>query len=331
MRFSKSLLFLIMCVTVSSAQEKEQKMSLLLMGDRFEFTTVSDDKNLGKRAIDSAILEIKRIDSLISEWIPSSETSLINDNAGIKPVKVSDELFNLIERSIKVSEITSGAFDITFASVNNIYQFDRQEHALPAPDTIRSLVKKVGYERIFLSREARTVMLAEQGMKIGFGGIGQGYAANKAKEMMREMGIKSGVVNASGDIVAWGKREDGSDWEVGIGDPKNPEKYIAWLKAAETAIVTSGNYEKFFTTKGIRYGHIIDPRTGYPSTGLKSVTIICPEVELADALATGVFVLGEKEGMELIEQLRGIECVLVNDKDEIKTSSGVQLNYYSGK
>ncbi len=314
-----------------SAQEPTYKETLILMGDRFEITAVHPDSSLCRKAVDAAIEEISRIENLISEWKPTSETSRINDNAGIQPIQVSMELFDLIVRSIKVSALAGGAFDISFAPMNNLYQFDRQEHALPSQEQINSWVQKVGYQKIIMDEVEVSVFLPEKGMRLGFGGIGQGYAANRAKEVMMKMGIKNGVVNASGDITAWGKKEDGKDWQVGIGDPKNSNQYIAWLAANDIAITTSGNYEKFFTSNGKRYGHVIDPRIGYPATGLKSVTIICPDAELADALDTAIFVIGEKEGLELIEQLKGVECIIVNDKDEIITSSNLQLNYYSTK
>lgn len=310
-------------------QSQFHHRELILMGDRFEITAVHEDSTLCRKAVDAAIAEISRIENLISEWKPDSETSKVNDNAGIQPVSVSIELFDLIFRSVKVSRLTGGAFDITFAPMNNIYKFDKQEHPLPSQEQISEWKQKVGFRNIVMDETYKTVFLPEKGMKIGFGGIGQGYAANRAKEVMLKTGIENGVVNASGDILAWGKRDDGKDWEVGIGNPKNPKEHIAWLKAADIAVTTSGNYEKYFLSNGIRHGHVIDPRTGYPSTGLKSVTIICPDAELADALDTAVFVLGEKDGLKLAEQLKDVECIIINDRDEVATTSGIQLNYYS--
>ncbi|MDX5345872.1 MAG: FAD:protein FMN transferase, partial [Hymenobacteraceae bacterium] len=147
----------------------------------------------------------------------------------------------------------------------------------------------------------------------------------------QQMGIKSGVVNASGDIYAWGKQPDGKPWYVGIGDPVEKDKVFSWLSASETAIVTSGNYEKFVMFNGTRYAHIIDPRTGWPSSEVKSVTIICPNAELADALSTGVFVLGPKEGLNLINQLKGVECIMITANDEIVTSDNLKLNFYKNQ
>jgi thiamine biosynthesis lipoprotein len=166
-------------------------------------------------------------------------------------------------------------------------------------------------------------------MKIGFGAIGKGYAANKALEVMSKMGLTGALVNASGDLITWGKDEDGKDWKIGISNPKEKDKIFSWLSIGETAVVTSGNYEKFVTFNGKRYSHIIDPRTGYPVSGLSSVTIICPNAELADALATSVFVLGKEKGLELINKLNGIECILVTDDQKMLTSSNLQLEYHN--
>ncbi len=334
MRYKGSALFIVFFSLFFSdgfTRPRLHHRELILMGDRFEITAVHEDSVLCKKAVKAAIAEISRIENLISEWKPDSETSRINDNAGVRPVSVSIELFDLIFRSIKVSLLTDGAFDITFAPMNNIYKFDKQEHPLPSKEHVSEWKQKVGFRNIIMDETYKTVFLPEKGMKIGFGGIGQGYAANRAKEVMLKTGIENGVVNASGDILAWGKRDDGKDWEVGIGNPKNPREHIAWLKADDIAITTSGNYEKYFMSNGMRYGHVIDPRTGYPAAGLKSVTIVCPDAELADALDTAVFVLGKEEGIALVEKLNGVECIIVNDKDEIVTTSGIQLNYYSAK
>ena len=163
-------------------------------------------------------------------------------------------------------------------------------------------------------------------MKIGFGAIGKGYAANRARDIMKKMGIASGIVNAGGDMFAWGRQADGKKWKIGIADPKNKSAILAWLQLENTAIVTSGNYERFAIIDGKKYAHIIDPRTGYPVSGLKSVSVICPDAELADALATAVFVMGEKSGMALINQLENVECIIVNDADEMSVSEQLQLN-----
>lgn len=304
------------------------KRSLILMGTTFEITAISEDEERAKRSIKAAIEEIRRIEKLISSWDVNSQTSLINRNAGVKPVVIDKELFDLIKRSIKVSELTEGAFDVSYAAVDKIWKFDGSMTILPTDFEVSASVSKIDYKNISLDETKSSVFLKHEGMKIGFGGIGKGYAANKAMQVMKSMGISGGVVNASGDLITWGKQENNGDWRIGISDPKNPDKILAWLVVSEMAVITSGDYEKYFMSEGKRYAHIIDPRTGYPTTGIKSVTIVCPNAELADALATSVFVLGEKDGISLINELKGIEGLLITDDNRLTSSNNLQLNYY---
>jgi FAD:protein FMN transferase len=301
---------------------------LLLMGSRFEISAVSESSVLAEQAVDAAIDEIGRIEKLISSWDNNSQTSKINHYAGKKAIKVDEELFLLIERSKKISRLTGGMFDISYASLDKIWVFDSSYVALPSADVLKKAVSRINYENIITNARDTTVFLKEKGMKIGFGAIGKGFAANKAKQKMLSMGIMNGVVNAGGDLLAWGRQEDSQPWKVGISDPRNKERIIAWLEATDRAIVTSGNYERFIEIAGVRYGHILNPKTGQPVSGTKSVTIICPDAELADALATSVFILGEHEGLDLVNRLKEIECIIINDNDEIKTSKNLELDFY---
>jgi thiamine biosynthesis lipoprotein len=248
--------------------------------------------------------------------------------AGIQPVKVSHELFALIRRSLKISRLTQGAFDISFASMDQIWKFDGSMTALPAPEQVAASVAKVGYQNIVLNEKDTTVFLKLPAMKIGFGAIGKGYAANQAKAVMTNLGIENGLVDAGGDLLCWGQQENGQPWQIGIADPAEKTNIFSWLQAGNMAVVTSGDYEKFAMIAGQRYTHIIDPRTGYPVRGIQSVTIVCPDAELADGLATAVFVMGEKEGLHLINQLKGIECLIVSDKNELIASDSLALNFY---
>ena len=325
-RFTITSLLLFLSI-ISFGQKQSHRKILLLMGSRFELTAISPNENKALMAIDAGIEEIKRIEELISSWDANSQTSAIIRNAGIKPVTVDQELFNLIRRSLKISALTHGAFDISFASIDNIWRFDGKMNSLPDSSTVAASVKKINYKNILLDSDNRTVFLKEKGMKIGFGAIGKGYAANKALEIMLKMGLNGALVNASGDLISWGKDEGGKDWKIGIMNPKEKDKIFSWLTIGETAVVTSGNYEKFVVIDGKTYSHIIDPRTGYPVKGLSSVTIICPNAELADALATSVFVLGKEKGLELINHLKGIECLLVNDDQELFTSENLHLDF----
>ena len=211
--------------------------------------------------------------------------------------------------------------------MERLYKFDRQDHELPSDSIRENAISKINYQDIILDEEKKSVFLKEKGMRIGFGGIGKGYAANKAKALMKDLpNIQGGVVNASGDLIVWGKSKSTDGWPVQISDPKNPNKSIGWLSIKEASVVTSGDYEKYFTNNGRRYAHIIDPKTGLPTTGIKSVTVISPDTEIGDALATSVFVLGEEKGMELINQLKNIEAVIITDDDRILKSKNIELN-----
>lgn len=323
---------LLSIITSPKAQTtKSYKEVILLMGSRFEITAVCSDEDQAKTAIKAAIQEIKRIESLISSWDANSQTSAVIKNAGIKPVKVDLELFKLIRRSIKISKLTQGAFDISYASMDKIWKFDGSMKLMPDSTAVAESVSKINYQNIELDEINKTVFLKEKGMKIGFGAIGKGYAANKALKVMSKMNLDGALVNASGDLISWGKDEGNQDWRIGISNPKNKDQIYSWLTIKENAVVTSGNYEKFVEFNGKKYSHIIDPRSGYPVSGLSSVTIICPDAELADALATAVFVMGKDKGLELINHLNGIECILVTDDQKLVTSNKIQLEYHDIK
>ncbi len=295
------------------------------MGSRFDITVVANNEQEGNGYIDLAVAEIQRIEKLISSWDANSETSAINKNAGIQPVKVSPELFTLIERAIRISELTDGAFDISYASMDRIWHFDGSMTEMPSEKTIAASVAKVGYQNIVLDKAASTVFLQKEGMKIGFGAIGKGYAADKAKALLMSKGVSAGIINASGDMNTWGKQPDGSYWKVAITNPMNKDKAFALLPIKNGAVVTSGDYEKYVQFNGIRYTHIIDPRTGYPAHGIISATVFAPKAELADALATSVFVMGIDVGLDRINQLPQIECIIVDDKGNIHQSENIKI------
>jgi thiamine biosynthesis lipoprotein len=296
------------------------------MGSRFDITVVDKDKTTANQYIDIAVEEIQRIEKLISSWDKNSQTSLINNNAGINPVKVDAELFDLIFRAIQISKLTDGAFDISYASMDRIWKFDNRMKEMPSEEEIKASVARVGYKYIVLDKKKSTVFLTQKGMKIGFGAIGKGYAADKAKNLLISKGVKAGIINASGDMNTWGKQPDGSEWKVAITNPLNKNNAFALLPVVEKAVVTSGNYEKYVILDGKRYSHIIDPRTGYPSTGVVSATVFAPKAELADALATSVFVMGIETGLNRINQLKGIECIIIDDQGNIHTSDHIKIN-----
>ncbi len=296
------------------------------MGSRFDITVVARDSITANRYIDTAVAEITRIEKLISSWDAASQTSEINRNAGNKPVTVDEELYQLIERAIGISKLTDGAFDITYASMGNIWKFDGSMTEMPSEEKIKSSVAKVGYKNIVLDSKNHSVFLKLSGMKIGFGAIGKGYAADKAKALLVKKGVVSGIINASGDMNTWGKQPSGEPWKVAITNPLNKNKAFGLLPITNGAVVTSGNYEKFVTLNNKRYSHIIDPRTGYPSSGIVSVTVFAPKAELADALATSVFVMGKETGINRINQLPKVECIIIDDKGNITKSRNIEID-----
>ena len=300
--------------------------SLKLMGNRFQLSAVAGKKAFADKCIDAAIQEIQRIEKLLTTFNDGSETALINKNAGIEPVSVSTETFNIIERSIRISGITQGAFDITYGSVDKrLWNFDSNMKELPDKETARKMVRLINYRNILLNKEKSTVFLKESGMRIGFGGIGKGYAAEKAKQVMKEMGIESGIVNASGDLATWGYQPNGKPWTIGIVDPNAKVKVFSYLNITDMAIATSGNYEKYIIVNGKKYSHTINPRTGLPVRGIKSVTIISPNAEIADAMTTPVMIMGIKAGLDMINQIRDIEAIIIDDDDKIYKSSHIHF------
>lgn len=309
----------------SLVAQEPYKRTLKLMGSRFDITVVAKDQVEADEYIDLAVNEITRIEQLISSWDSNSQTSEVNRNAGLNPVKVDAELFDLIQRAIGISKLTDGAFDVSYASMDKIWKFDGSMTVMPSADSIKASVSKVGFQNIVLDKESSTVFLKLKGMKIGFGAIGKGYAADKAKDLLISKGVVSGIINASGDMNTWGKQPDGSEWKVAITNPMDKNKVFALLPITNGAVVTSGNYEKYVTFNDVRYTHIIDPRSGYPATGIISVTVFAPKAELADALATSVFVMGIEVGINRINQLPKVECIIIDDKGNIITSKNIEI------
>jgi thiamine biosynthesis lipoprotein len=260
------------------------KRVLKLMGNRFEISVVAphDENTWASNCIDSAVAEIQRIEKLLTTYNEDSQTNLVNRFAGVKPVKVDKELVDLVNRSKKISEITQGAFDISYGSIDmRLWNFDKNMTTLPSPQAARQLVRLINYKNVIADPENGTVFLKQKGMRIGFGGIGKGYAAERAKLILKQMGVDSGIVNAAGDLTTWGFQPDGKPWTIGIASPNAVQSPFSWVNITDLAVATSGNYEKFVMIGGKKYSHTIDPKTGLPVHGIKSVTIISPDAEIA--------------------------------------------------
>ena len=305
-----------------------RKRTTKLMGSRFDISIVAKDSLTAEQNIDTVIAEISRIEFLISDWKPASQVSQVNQNAGIRPVQVDREVFELTKRALHFSHITNGAFDISFAAMDRIWKFDGSMTEMPTPEAIKKSVEKVGYKNIVLDSAASTIFLKLPGMKIGFGALGEGYAADKCRDMMLARGITAGIVNGSGDMRAWGKQPDGSNWNIGITNPLRKDKLFAVVPLYDGAVTTSGSYEKFVEFNGVRYSHIINPATGYPATGLCSVTVFGPEAEMANGFSTSLMVLGKEAGLALLSQYPAYKCVLVTDDGKVITSKNFKLKKF---
>jgi thiamine biosynthesis lipoprotein len=304
------------------------KKSARLMGNHFEISLVAEEEELANEWIQQGFNHIKEIEYLLTTYSETSDLYRINAAAGIEPVVVQKETFDIIERSLQISALTQGAFDISYGSVDKrLWNFDVHQNELPDPETAKKMVRLINYRNILLDKAATTVMLKEKGMRIGLGGIGKGYAAEKTRQYLKSLGATAGIVNASGDLTTWGMQPDGKPWTIGIADPNNASSIFSYLEVSDMAVATSGNYEKFIWVNGRKYSHTINPKTGLPITGIKSVTILTPNAELADALTTPIAIMGIEAGLHLINQLHQVETIIIDDDDRVYLSKQIEFNH----
>jgi thiamine biosynthesis lipoprotein len=323
-------IFLIVFSFTSNSQVL-RKRTTLLMGGRFDITIVAKDLLSAEQNIDAVIAEITRIENLISDWKSDSQVSEVNQNAGIHPVKVDREVFELTQRAIQFSEVTHGGFDISFAAMDKIWKFDGSMTAMPSAEAIKKSVEKVGYKNIVLDSVQSTIFLKLKGMKIGFGALGEGYATDKCRDMMLAKGIKAGIVNGSGDMSTWGKQPNGKSWNIGITNPFHLEKLLAVVPLQQDAVTTSGSYEKFVVFDGKRYSHIINPATGFPVTGLCSVTVFGPNAETSNGLSTSLMVLGKTAGLLLLDKYPDYSCIMITDDGKVVKSKNFRIKKIKAK
>jgi thiamine biosynthesis lipoprotein len=296
----------------------------LLMGNRFDLGVVGDDEVKANQALEKAVIEIKRIEALLTTYQANSQINQVNEQAGITPVKVDEEVFNLVERAQRISELTQGAFDLSYGSLDkSFWNFDQEMKQLPSKELAKNAVHLINFKNILLDRANETIFLVKKGMRIGFGGIGKGYAADQAKKVLVGLGFTDGIVNASGDMCAWGKRADGEDWTVGISNPDFPRDILSEFSLNDSAVATSGNYEKFVLIDGQKYSHTIHPKTGFPMQGIKSVTVFAPFAELADALTTPIAVMGVEVGLHLMNQIKGVACIIIDDVNQVFSTANI--------
>lgn len=316
----KIISFLILLIFCNANAQIAVKRDTVLMGSRFDITIVATDSTSAEKNINLVIDEIIRIENLISEWKPSSQVSEVNRNAGIKPVKVDKELFDLTKRALFFSEISNGAFDISIAAMDKIWKFDGSMEELPSQEMLLKAIEKVGYNNIEFNEKESSIFLKLPGMKIGFGATGKGYAADQGRLLMQQLNVKAGIVNASGDMATWGTQPDNTPWRIGITNPINPKKSLKIIEVHKAAITTSGDYEKYVEFNDKRYSHIINPKTGMPASGLISVTVIGENAETANGLSTSIMVLGYRKGLQLLKNYPDYACLILTDKGKIKKS-----------
>jgi len=312
------------CTGVSTQSEPVVvKRAQMHMGTLVTITSVARSETAAQAAATAGFSEIHRLEQLLSTWIPSSELSQVNTSAGVKPVRVSPETMTVVRRAIQAGEITNGGFNIAIGPAIEAWSVTNDQR-IPTESELDALRPLINLQAVQVDAGRQTIYLEKAGMRIDVGGIGKGYAADEAVEAMRKAGAIAGVVALSGDIKTFGRLPNGKMFPVGIQHPREDGSVLLWIDLQDEAISTAGDYERFFEREGIRYHHILDPRTLQPARGCQSVTVIAREGIWADGLDTGIFVMGPERGMELVEQLPDVEAVIVDSEGHLLVSSGLK-------
>jgi thiamine biosynthesis lipoprotein len=295
------------------------------MGSELRLTAWTADEAAAIAAFDEVFAEFDRLESLLSVWRDGSDVQRLNAAAGIHPVAVSPETLEVLAMARQIGDWTEGKFDVTFAALSDLWKFDHdQDNSIPSPAAIQERLPLIDYRRVEFDPAAKTAFIARQGMRVHFGGIGKGYAVDRAVAALRRHGLGDFMVQAGGDMYVAGRRGD-RRWRLGIQDPRGPaDSIFASLELSDATFSTSGDYERFFIKDGRRFHHIIDPDLGEPASSCRSVTIVSDRAIVADGLSTGVFVLGPANGMALIERLPQVEGVIVSADNQVLVSSGLK-------
>ena len=325
-----------------TGQKQELKLfkkAVLSMGTVFEVSIYTADKYIAEKVFNDIVQEINRLDYLMSNYKKESVLSKLNKNATTEPADCNNELAYVIEQSIQYSDITDGAFDITIGPLMKMWGFYKKQGRIPGKEELESVLESVSYKNIIIEEKVikslsknpvtvKTVFFKNTGTQIDLGGIGKGYAVDMATRVLKQNGINSALINFAGNIYTMGTPPGKDSWVIGLQHPRESEGLLGLFEIKDKAVSTSGDYEKFFTIEGKRYSHIIDPRTGYPVKDIVSVTIVTDNATRADALSTGVFVLGLEKGMTLIEKLPDVEGIIIYEDADSKlltnTSRGMQ-------
>jgi len=296
----------------------------LAMGSSLELTVYTTDEPAAVAAFEAVFAEFDRLDALLSVWKPGSDVMRINTATGAAPVPVSVETIEVLTIARQVSDWTGGKFDVTFGALSGLWKFDHdQDDTIPPRAAVAARLPAVDYTALQIDATTRTVVLHRPSMRIHLGGIGKGYAVDRGAAILHARGFDDFMIQSGGDLFVSGHR-GGRPWRLGIRDPRGPaDRSFATLDLSNGTFSTSGDYERFFIKDGVRYHHILDPDLGEPARLCRSVTIVANSATLADALSTGVFVLGPEKGMALIERLPDVEGVVVDARNRVLVSSGL--------
>lgn len=298
--------------------------SAAMMGTEVRILVLDENRILAETAIAAAFAEMARLEAMMTDWRDDSQLMRVNHHASKRPVTVDRELFAVIREGIELGAVTNGSFDITWRSAGRLWDFKADPPELPDSQRIAQAVQRVDYRLVEIDEETSSVRLGADDVHIGLGGIAKGAIVDHAVTMLERRGCRRFVVNAGGDIYARGRNDGGRMWWVAIRDPRNNVENIAVLPVANLAVVTSGDYERYMVVDGTMYCHIIDPRSGWPARGCRSVTVMAKTTARADALATGIFVLGQERGLALAEGLDSVEAMIVDQVGNIHLTSGLR-------
>lgn len=293
------------------------------MGTLVSITAVAGNEAVAQAAATAGFAEIRRLEELLSTWISTSELSQVNASAGVKPVHVSTETMAVVQRAVQVAEMTDGGFNIAIGPAVDAWSVTDGQR-IPTESELNTLRPLVDLQAAHVNLREQTIFLEKAGMRIDVGGIGKGYAADQAIEALRRAGAIAGVVALSGDIKTFGRLPGGKMFSVGIQHPRKDGSVLAWIDLQDEAISTAGDYERFFEREGVRYHHILDPRTLQPARSCQSVTVVAHEGIWADGLDTGIFVMGVELGMQLVETLPDVEAIIVDAEGHVHVSSGLR-------
>lgn len=290
------------------------------------YTSPKLDATALRSAFEAAIGEIQRLEELMTTWREDAQLSRVNAAAGKEPVKVDAETLFVVEESLKTSVLSKGTFDITFESLHGLWKFDQDlDPTPPSPAAIKARLPNVDYRFVKIDVAAQTIFITKAGTKLSLGGIAKGYGVDRAAKVLKAAGVEAFYAQAGGDLLTAGKKPDGSEWSAGVRDPRGPDgSYFAILPVTDHAFSTAGDYERAYVVGGKRYHHIIDPRTGYPATLCRSVTIWAKTALQADAIDDAVFILGPEKGMALVETLDDVGAVIVDAKNNVWISKRLQ-------